>query len=51
MGPVLREAAAAGFYQRHGFVPAPEHPMRLYRRMRTSEGAFSERLSYDEAPM
>jgi len=24
---------AAHFYQRHGFVPAPEHPLRLYRRM------------------
>jgi GNAT superfamily N-acetyltransferase len=25
---------AAGFYQRYGFVSVPEHPRRLYRRMR-----------------
>lgn len=25
---------AASFYRRHGFVPTPEHPLRLYRRMR-----------------
>jgi GNAT superfamily N-acetyltransferase len=25
---------AAGFYARHGFVPAPEHQRRLYRRMK-----------------
>lgn len=25
---------AAAFYARHGFVPAPEHPRRLYRRMK-----------------
>lgn len=25
---------AAAFYARHGFVTTPEHPMRLYRRMR-----------------
>ena len=25
---------AAGFYVRHGFGPAPEHPLRLYRRMK-----------------
>ncbi len=25
---------AAAFYARHGFVAAPEHPMRLYRRTR-----------------
>lgn len=24
----------AAFYQRHGFVPAPEHALRLYRRMK-----------------
>lgn len=24
---------AAGFYNRFGFTPAPEHPLRLYRRM------------------
>jgi len=24
---------AASFYRRHGFIPAPEHPLRLYRRM------------------
>jgi predicted N-acetyltransferase YhbS len=25
---------SAGFYARHGFVPAPEHALRLYRRMK-----------------
>lgn len=25
---------AVAFYARHGFVPAPEHPRRLYRRMK-----------------
>jgi GNAT superfamily N-acetyltransferase len=25
---------AARFYSRHGFVPPPEHPLRLYRRMK-----------------
>ena len=25
---------AARFYTRHGFEPAPEHPLRLYRRMK-----------------
>jgi ribosomal protein S18 acetylase RimI-like enzyme len=25
---------AAGFYSRHGFIALPEHPMRLYRRMK-----------------
>lgn len=24
---------AASFYRHHGFVPAPDHPLRLYRRM------------------
>jgi GNAT superfamily N-acetyltransferase len=24
---------AAGFYRRHGFLPAPDHPLRLYRRI------------------
>jgi GNAT superfamily N-acetyltransferase len=24
---------AASFYRQHGFVPAPDHPLRLYRRM------------------
>ncbi len=24
---------AASFYQRHGFFPTPDHPLRLYRRM------------------
>ena len=24
---------AASFYERHGFIPTPEHPLRLYRRM------------------
>lgn len=25
---------AARFYERHGFIPTPEHPRRLYRRMK-----------------
>ena len=25
---------AARFYERHGFIAAPEHPLRLYRRMK-----------------
>ncbi len=25
---------AAHFYARHGFVPAPQQPLRLYRRMK-----------------
>ncbi len=28
------DEAAAHFYERHGFVRAPEHPLRLYRRMK-----------------
>jgi hypothetical protein len=28
------DAPAAKFYERHGFVAAPEHPLRLYRRMK-----------------
>jgi GNAT superfamily N-acetyltransferase len=28
------DAAAAHFYERPGFVRAPEHPLRLYRRMK-----------------
>jgi predicted N-acetyltransferase YhbS len=26
--------SAAAFYRRHGFTPAPENPLRLYRRMK-----------------
>ena len=28
------DQAAVRFYERHGFVQAPEHPLRLYRRMK-----------------
>ena len=28
------DVSAARFYARYGFIPAPEHPMRLYRRMK-----------------
>ena len=28
------DEAAVRFYERHGFVPASEHPFRLYRRMK-----------------
>ncbi len=28
------DANAARFYERYGFIPAPEHPLRLYRRMK-----------------
>ena len=27
------EEEAAAFYRHHGFIPAPEHELRLYRRM------------------
>lgn len=37
------DQAAGRFYARHGFVPAPEHPSRLYRRMK------DVRLSLDRA--
>jgi predicted N-acetyltransferase YhbS len=33
---------AARFYERHGFLPASEHPLRLYRRMKDI-GASLER--------
>jgi len=35
--------SAAAFYRRHGFTPAPEHPLRLYRRMKEI------RVSLDQA--
>lgn len=35
---------AARFYRHHGFIPVPEHPLRLYRRMKDI------RASVDEAP-
>ncbi len=31
---VVVDANAARFYERYGFIPAPEHPLRLYRRMK-----------------
>jgi len=31
---VVVDEAAVAFYERHGFVRAPEHPLRLYRRMK-----------------
>jgi GNAT superfamily N-acetyltransferase len=37
------DEAAVAFYERHGFVPAPEHSLRLYRRMKDI------RMSLDKA--
>ncbi len=37
------DQAAVHFYERHGFVPAPEHPFRLYRSMKDI------RMSLDKA--
>lgn len=33
---------AARFYERHGFLPAPEHPHRLYRRMKDVRASLPE---------
>jgi predicted N-acetyltransferase YhbS len=33
---------AAAFYARHGFVATPEHPRRLYRRMKDVRASFGE---------
>jgi len=33
---------ATAFYARHGFVPAPEHPHRLYRRMKDIRASFGD---------
>jgi predicted N-acetyltransferase YhbS len=35
--------AAAAFYRRHGFTPAPENPMRLYRRMKEIRASLDQR--------
>jgi hypothetical protein len=32
---------AAGFYARHGFIPAPGHTLRLYRRMKDIRASLS----------
>lgn len=33
---------AARFYRRYGFIPAPEHPLRLYRRMKDVARSFDD---------
>ena len=35
---------AARFYRRHGFVPVPEHPLRLYRRMKDIRASLEQFL-------
>jgi GNAT superfamily N-acetyltransferase len=34
--------AAAAFYRRHGFTPAPENPQRLHRRMREIRASLDQ---------
>lgn len=34
------DGAAERFYLHHGFIPAPEHPHRLYRRMKDIRASF-----------
>jgi GNAT superfamily N-acetyltransferase len=36
------DEAAAVFYERHGFVPAPGHRLRLYRRMKDVRASLDE---------
>jgi len=36
------DEAAAAFYERHGFVPAPGHRFRLYRRMKDVRASLDE---------
>ena len=36
---------AVRFYERHGFLPAPEHPHRLYRRMKDVRASLPERAN------
>lgn len=33
---------AARFYERHGFIPAPEHPLRLYRRTKDVRASLEQ---------
>lgn len=35
--------AAVAFYERHGFMPAPEHPSRLYRRVSDIRSSLDHR--------
>jgi GNAT superfamily N-acetyltransferase len=39
--------AAVGFYQRHGFIAVPEHPRRLYRRMKDIRASLEGALRPD----
>lgn len=39
---------AAAFYGRHGFLPAPDHPLRLYRRMSDIRASLEPRPSRRE---
>lgn len=36
---------AGSFYARHGFVATPEHPRRLYRRMKDIQASFNKESS------
>lgn len=39
------DASAATFYIRHGFVATPEHPLRLYRRIKDIRASFGSERS------
>lgn len=36
------DGGAARFYERHGFVPAPDHRLRLYRRMKDIRASLDQ---------
>jgi predicted N-acetyltransferase YhbS len=36
------DGAAASFYERHGFTPAPENPLRLFRRMKEIRASLDQ---------
>lgn len=40
---------AARFYERHGFVPAAGHPLRLYRRMKDIRSSLDQ-AGHGEGP-
>lgn len=41
---------AVRFYQRHGFIPAPEHPHRLYQRMKDVRASIPEKATEGPDP-
>jgi hypothetical protein len=36
--------AAARFYERHGFIAAPDHPRRLFRRMKDVRASIDSHI-------